>query len=47
MVLALRIDVPDGFYQVPTRGPERGLADGDAGRTTDVPEVRAKYGLPE
>jgi len=26
---------------------ERGLADSDAGRTKDVSEVRAKYGLPE
>jgi len=26
---------------------ERGLADSKAGRTTDVKEVRAKYGLPE
>ena len=26
---------------------ERGLADSDAGRTTDVREVRAKYGLAE
>ena len=26
---------------------ERGLADSEAGRTTDVREVRAKYGLPE
>ena len=26
---------------------ERGLADSKAGRTTDVREVRAKYGLPE
>lgn len=26
---------------------ERGLADSRAGRTTDVREVRARYGLPE
>ena len=26
---------------------EKGLADSDAGRTRDVREVRAKYGLPE
>ena len=26
---------------------ERGLADSKAGQTTDVREVRAKYGLPE
>lgn len=26
---------------------ERGLADSMAGRTKDVKEVRAKYGLPE
>jgi hypothetical protein len=26
---------------------ERGLADSNAGRTKDVKEVRAKYGLPE
>ena len=26
---------------------ERGLADSKAGRTKDVQEVRAKYGLPE
>lgn len=26
---------------------ERGLADSMAGRTTDVKEVRAKYGLPK
>jgi len=26
---------------------ERGLADSQAGRTGDVREVRAKYGLPE
>ena len=26
---------------------ERGLADSRAGRTTDVKEVRAKYGLPK
>lgn len=26
---------------------EKGLADSDAGRTSDVREVRAKYGLPE
>ncbi len=26
---------------------ERGLADSEAGRTKDVGEVRAKYGLPE
>ena len=26
---------------------ERGLADSKAGRTMDVKEVRAKYGLPE
>ena len=26
---------------------ERGLADSRAGRTQDVKEVRAKYGLPE
>ena len=26
---------------------ERGLADSNAGRTRDVQEVRAKYGLPE
>ena len=26
---------------------ERGLADSDAGRTSEVREVRAKYGLPE
>jgi len=26
---------------------ERGLADSKAGRTKDVREVRAKYGLPE
>ena len=26
---------------------ERGLADSDDGRTTDVNKVRAKYGLPE
>jgi hypothetical protein len=26
---------------------ERGLADSHAGRTRDVREVRAKYGLPE
>ena len=26
---------------------ERGLADSKAGRTRDVREVRAKYGLPE
>lgn len=26
---------------------ERGLADSRAGRTTEVREVRAKYGLPE
>jgi hypothetical protein len=26
---------------------ERGLADSRAGRTMDVREVRAKYGLPE
>ena len=26
---------------------ERGLADSRAGRTTEIREVRAKYGLPE
>jgi hypothetical protein len=26
---------------------ERGLADSKGGRTSDVKEVRAKYGLPE
>ena len=26
---------------------ERGLADSEAGRTTEVGEVRAQYGLPE
>jgi predicted transcriptional regulator len=26
---------------------QRGLADSQAGRTKDVKEVRAKYGLPE
>jgi len=26
---------------------KRGLADSNAGRTKDVKEVRAKYGLPE
>jgi hypothetical protein len=26
---------------------ERGLADSKAGRTSDVKDVRAKYGLPE
>ena len=26
---------------------ERGLADSEAGRTKDVKDVRAKYGLPE
>lgn len=26
---------------------ERGLSDSKEGRTTDVKEVRAKYGLPE
>ena len=26
---------------------ERGLADSQEGRTSDVSEVRAKYGLPE
>lgn len=26
---------------------ERGLADSNAGRTMEVKEVRAKYGLPE
>ncbi|MFW6157960.1 MAG: hypothetical protein ACOC8E_01220 [Planctomycetota bacterium] len=26
---------------------ERGLADSEAGRATDVADVRAKYGLPE
>ena len=26
---------------------ERGLADSDEGRTAEVREVRAKYGLPE
>lgn len=26
---------------------ERGLADSRSGRTTEVKEVRAKYGLPE
>ena len=26
---------------------ERGLADSNAGRTTDVKEVRTKYGLPK
>ncbi|MBI2907772.1 MAG: hypothetical protein HYX92_08970 [Chloroflexi bacterium] len=26
---------------------ERGLADSEAGRTRDVKEVRAEYGLPE
>jgi len=26
---------------------ERGLADSSAGRTTDVSDVRVKYGLPE
>ena len=26
---------------------ERGLADSNAGRTKDVKEIRAKYGLPE
>ncbi len=26
---------------------ESGLADSRAGRTTDVKEIRAKYGLPE
>jgi hypothetical protein len=26
---------------------EKGLADSKEGRTTDVKEVRAKYGLPE
>jgi hypothetical protein len=26
---------------------ERGLSDSNEGRTTDVKEVRAKYGLPE
>ena len=26
---------------------ERGLADSNAGRSKDVKEVRAKYGLPE
>jgi hypothetical protein len=26
---------------------ERGLTDGKAGRTKDVKEIRAKYGLPE
>ncbi len=26
---------------------ERGLADSEAGRTKDVKDIRAKYGLPE
>lgn len=26
---------------------EKGLADSEAGRTTDVREIRKKYGLPE
>ncbi len=26
---------------------ERGLADSDAGRASEVREIRAKYGLPE
>jgi len=26
---------------------EKGLSDSEAGRTTEVREVRAKYGLPE
>ena len=26
---------------------ERGLADSKSGRTTDIKDVRAKYGLPE
>ena len=26
---------------------ERGLADSQAGRTKDVKDIRAKYGLPE
>ena len=38
----------DLIHQIYVReAVERGLADSDAGRTTDVKEVRAKYGLPK
>jgi len=38
----------DLIHQIYVReAVERGLADSNAGRTTDVKEVRTKYGLPE
>ncbi|MDI6738993.1 MAG: hypothetical protein QME74_01340 [Candidatus Edwardsbacteria bacterium] len=38
----------DLMHEIYVRGAiERGLADSKAGRTKDVKEVRAKYGLPE
>jgi len=38
----------DLMHEIYVRGTiERGLADSRAGRSTEVREVRAKYGLPE
>ena len=38
----------DLIYEIYVRQSiERGLADSQEGRTSDVREVRAKYGLPE
>jgi hypothetical protein len=38
----------DLMHEIYVRGViEKGLADGEAGRTKEVKEVRAKYGLPE
>ncbi len=38
----------DLMYEIYAREAiEKGLADSEAGRTRDVKEVRAKYGLPE
>ena len=38
----------DLIYEIYVRQAiERGLADSQEGRTSDVSEVRAKYGLPE
>jgi predicted transcriptional regulator len=37
----------DLMYEIYVRqAVERGLADSDAGRTTPIEEVRARYGLP-
>ncbi len=38
----------DLMYEIYVRQSiERGLADSNAGRTVDVKDVRAKFGLPE